>query len=188
MFLVLSCSCLCPIQWSQMLSWEWRCSWSSADRRCSNYIWAINNFIAYQGAAYIRGFTIYIYIYRLRWWDHYKSWVESSGNCFCVLVTTVCLCLSIYQVSVAQSESCLVCILTANYTRVWQFNHYSIIWAPHCVLNHRKLSCVFNSPFRELAARGTSTNQIAASWMLQATWLATVASRHLVWQTLLISL
>ena len=24
-----------------------RCSWSSADRRCSNYIWVINNFIAY---------------------------------------------------------------------------------------------------------------------------------------------
>ena len=33
---------------------EWRCSWSSADRRCSNYIWVINNFIAYQGASYIR--------------------------------------------------------------------------------------------------------------------------------------
>ena len=26
---------------------EWRCSWSSADRRCSNYIWVIKNFIAY---------------------------------------------------------------------------------------------------------------------------------------------
>ena len=47
MFLISSCSCLCPIQWSQVLSQEWRCSWSSADRRCSNYIWVINNFIAY---------------------------------------------------------------------------------------------------------------------------------------------
>ena len=47
MFLVSSCSCLCPIQWSQVLSREWRCSWSSADRRCSNYIWVIDNFIAY---------------------------------------------------------------------------------------------------------------------------------------------
>ena len=26
MFLISSCSCLCPIQWSQVLSWEWRCS------------------------------------------------------------------------------------------------------------------------------------------------------------------
>ena len=26
-----SCSCLCAIYWSQVLSWEWRCSWSSAD-------------------------------------------------------------------------------------------------------------------------------------------------------------
>ena len=45
--LVLSCGCLCRIPWSQLLSREWRCSWSSADRRCSNYIWVIDNFIAY---------------------------------------------------------------------------------------------------------------------------------------------
>ena len=30
-----------------------RCSWSSADRRCSNYIWVINNLTAYY-SAYIR--------------------------------------------------------------------------------------------------------------------------------------
>ena len=47
MFLVSSRSCLRSIHWSQVLSWEWRCCWSSADRRCSNYIWVINNFIAY---------------------------------------------------------------------------------------------------------------------------------------------
>ena len=62
MLLVSSCSCLCPIHWSQVLSWEWRCSWSSADRRCSNYIWVINNFIAYQGAPYIRDFTVPLYL------------------------------------------------------------------------------------------------------------------------------
>ena len=42
-----------------MLSREWRCSWSSADRRCSNYIWVIANFIAYWGASYIRDFTVH---------------------------------------------------------------------------------------------------------------------------------
>ena len=47
MFLVSSCSCFCPIQWSQVLNRGWRCSRSSADRRCSNYIWVIDNFIAY---------------------------------------------------------------------------------------------------------------------------------------------
>ena len=57
MFLVSSCRYLCPIHWSQVLSWEWRCSWSSADRRCSNYIGVINNFIAYWGATYISDFT-----------------------------------------------------------------------------------------------------------------------------------
>ena len=58
MFLVSSCSCLCPIQWSQVLTREWRCSWSSADWRCSNYIWVIDNFIAYKGASYIRDLTV----------------------------------------------------------------------------------------------------------------------------------
>ena len=47
LILQLSCNCLCPVHWSQALSREWRCSWSSDDRRCSNYIWVINNFIAH---------------------------------------------------------------------------------------------------------------------------------------------
>ena len=41
-----------------VLSREWRCSWSSADRRCSNYIWVIDNFIACKGAPYIRDLTV----------------------------------------------------------------------------------------------------------------------------------
>ena len=57
-FLVLSCSCLCPIHWSQVLSREWRCSWNSAEKRCSIYIWMINNVIAHYGASYIRDLTV----------------------------------------------------------------------------------------------------------------------------------
>ena len=55
------CICLFPIHWSQVIRREWRCSWSSADRRCSNYTWVINNFIAYKGASYVKGFTVYLY-------------------------------------------------------------------------------------------------------------------------------
>ena len=58
MLLVSSCNFLCRINWSQVVSREWRCSWSSADRRCSNYIWEINNCVAYQGAFYVRGLTV----------------------------------------------------------------------------------------------------------------------------------
>ena len=47
MFLISACSCLCTIYWSQVLSGKWRCSWSSPNRRCSNYIWVINNSIDY---------------------------------------------------------------------------------------------------------------------------------------------
>ena len=38
MILVSSCICLCPIHWSQVLSREWRCSWSTANRQWST-IW-----------------------------------------------------------------------------------------------------------------------------------------------------
>ena len=46
-FLVSACSCLCAIYWSHVFSAEWRCGWRTADRWCSNYIWVINNLIAY---------------------------------------------------------------------------------------------------------------------------------------------
>ena len=59
MLLVLSCCCLCAIYWSHVLSWECRCSWSSADRRCSNYIWVINKYIAYWGGSNIRDLTVH---------------------------------------------------------------------------------------------------------------------------------
>ena len=61
MLLVSSCICLYPIRWSQVLSWEWRCIWSSADRRCSNYIWVINNLIAYQSASVIRDLMVVVF-------------------------------------------------------------------------------------------------------------------------------
>ena len=36
-----SCNYLCAIHWTDVLSWEWRCSWSSADKRCSTtYEWS----------------------------------------------------------------------------------------------------------------------------------------------------
>ena len=40
MFLVSSCSCLCPIQWSQVLSREWRCSWSSTGAAPTTSEWS----------------------------------------------------------------------------------------------------------------------------------------------------
>ena len=43
---------------AKCLSRNWRCSWSSADRRCSNYIWVIDNFIANLGATYITDLTV----------------------------------------------------------------------------------------------------------------------------------
>ena len=78
MFLILSCSFLFPIHWNQVLSSKWRCSWSSADRRCSNYIWVINNFCLLR-CSDIRGLTVpgtgYCGVFKwlcLRWWSQSK--------------------------------------------------------------------------------------------------------------------
>ena len=45
------------IHWSQVLSREWRCIWSSADMRCLNYIREFHHIIAYSDAPYIVGLT-----------------------------------------------------------------------------------------------------------------------------------
>ena len=58
MFLVSSCSFLCPFHWNQMLSRERRCSWSSADRRCSNYICVVFSLIVHLSALHIRDLTV----------------------------------------------------------------------------------------------------------------------------------
>ena len=42
---VLFCCCFFASDWNQVLRQEWKCSCCSADRRCSNHIWVINNFI-----------------------------------------------------------------------------------------------------------------------------------------------
>ena len=55
-------SCICPSYWCQVLRREWRCSWSSAERRCSNYIWVIDKSIARYGASYIRDLTVHLHV------------------------------------------------------------------------------------------------------------------------------
>ena len=59
MVLVLSYSCFVPIHWNQMFSQDWRCSWTNACMRGSNYIWVISIFIAYWATSYIRGLTVF---------------------------------------------------------------------------------------------------------------------------------
>ena len=60
MLLESACSCHFAIYWSQVLIGKWRCIWSNADRRCSNYIWSINNLVAYKGGSYIRDLTVHL--------------------------------------------------------------------------------------------------------------------------------
>ena len=101
MFPVSSCSCLCPIQWSQALSREWRCSWSSADRRCSNYIWVIDNFIAYYSASYIRDFAVI----------HIDKRVSCGWRLlkFCSLISALWIFLIMYLLALNHIHAILQC-------------------------------------------------------------------------------
>ena len=57
--MLLVSSRLAVVHWSQVLSREWRCSWSSAESWCPSYIWEINNFIVPSSAFYFRCLTVY---------------------------------------------------------------------------------------------------------------------------------
>ena len=87
MFLASSCNYLCPIQWSQVLSQEWRCSWSSADRRCSDYIWVINNCIAYEGAPYIEDLAVNCFIQQAIFRGFF-TYCISFARSYCAFVIT----------------------------------------------------------------------------------------------------
>ena len=50
MFRFSSCNCLCTVYWCKALSWEWRYSWSSIERRFSNDIWENTIDMVYQRA------------------------------------------------------------------------------------------------------------------------------------------
>ena len=106
MFPFSSCNCLCSIHSSQVLSREWRCSWSSADRGCSNYIWVMDNFIAYQGATYIRGFTVD--------WFVVSSWTDLVRFIFSPQVLTKLKCANIHV---------YYSLLYQLYALYWNQNH-----------------------------------------------------------------
>ena len=52
-----------------------RCSWCSADRLCSNYIWVINNVIANYSVIYLRGLTVCNFsFHRLKTFFRHPIW------------------------------------------------------------------------------------------------------------------
>ena len=65
MFLVSTCSCICPSYWCQVLSGEWRCSWSSADTGAApiKSEWSTN--LLPVKVSYVRDLTVYIDIVAL---------------------------------------------------------------------------------------------------------------------------
>ena len=74
------CSCIRAIYWSQMLRGERRCSWSSADRRCSNYIWVVNKFNPKYGASYIRDLTVLLVMWSAHAYLPMSSFTEVLGK------------------------------------------------------------------------------------------------------------
>ena len=120
--LVSSCSCLYSIRWSQVLSREWRCSWSSADRRCSNYIWVIDNLIAYKSASYIRDLTVVIIVRHAL--IATRFWV--------VVICPIIKCLTVLEFSFISFDLCLFITIfnfILNYVAIvtfWIFTYHKI--------------------------------------------------------------
>ena len=104
MFLVSSCSCLCPIHWSQALSREWSCSWSSADRRCSITTSEWSTIVMPTKAWFIRGLTVVVFHCGEASIDHYDD----------VIMTTM-----------ASQITSLAVVYSIVYSGVYQRKHQS---------------------------------------------------------------
>ena len=84
MFVVSSSWCFRPIHWNQVLSREWRCSWSSTDRRCSNCILMIQQLHCLLRCAYTRGLTeLFLY-------NHLRTFLSKCWTS-CKIITVKCI-------------------------------------------------------------------------------------------------
>ena len=120
MIIVSSCGCLHPIHWSQVLSREWRCNEGSADRRCSKYIWVINNFIANKGVAYIRCLAVCAMPYICIFLWMYHTIISLYGQLFLSNHDQLCgtILLSSYQRSLSLKYFIILtrCICRCDFT------------------------------------------------------------------------
>ena len=103
MCLASSCGCLCPTHWSQVFSREWRCSWSSAGRRCFSYIWVINNQFRCLLMSYIRGLTIYYGIYCINPYG-----VVLHNQCLILRLSFPCMVIPMLKIRRLVRPYCLV--------------------------------------------------------------------------------
>ena len=141
MLLVSSCNWIYPIRWRQVLSWELRCSWSSADSRCSNYIWVISNFIAYLSASYIRDLTVFmwflweIFITLFVFGRYYPLWLH------------------MYILKTVNNK----CIISIGNAVLFQIGLWYCIF-PECF-------CFYSSPPGQMAAISPTVFSAAFLWM-----------------------
>ena len=140
MFLISACSCLNAIYWSQVLSGEWRCSWSSANRRCSNYILVINNLIAYWSATYIRDLTVVtaevFVVITTKQNKTQLNCVQISWNIFYMLIGFVCYILFPSYDMMTSSNGNIFCVtghLCGEFT--------GPRWIPHTKASEAELGC-----------------------------------------------
>ena len=150
MSLISSCSCLCAIYWNQVLSREWRCSWSSADRRCSKYIWVVNNVILYyrsDGRHIVwLHFVMYFCVEVMVKLNISLQWLHII---VCQITTNFTVCSTIF--SDIKNSSGLPSQKASNMENVpmsWIINHYSdVIMSMMACKNHQPHDCLLNHLF-----------------------------------------
>ena len=93
----------CPIHRIQALSREWRCSWSSVDRRCSNFLCVINKCIAYTKVQYV----------------HTTIWKETSLDTRCAYLASILLGGNIKNIHFSPEMTYWITRCLANFKTVY---------------------------------------------------------------------
>ena len=119
---------------------NWRCYWSSAGRRCFNYIWVINNFMAHQGATYIRDFSgmlvrrisihdvLFICFVRFHWLVLYSSLCLYGGSDMWTVVILIWFYLNIrliYFTDLYSIRGCMnITLQLPSQKQFWQYGPF----------------------------------------------------------------
>ena len=159
MFPVSACNCLWAIYLCQVLSREWRCSWSSANRRCFNSIWVINNLIAYLSAVlYYRLDSIYLLMIIRISVLHHVSIIKSDYYSLAIVMVRqwrsyMCCMFTIFfcseMVRLFHGMFHILLLFTQNRTPVTSMQHHYIF--ARDAIDIWDLSTVFPSLYFSLA-------------------------------------
>ena len=155
-----------------MLSQEWRCSWGSADRRCSNYNWVIDNFYCLLRCVYIRDLTVFRFrgIQRRRRFRprYFMIWDELATTLFAHLLELAGhkYSITIGQTSLTQRDRFFDNDFFDAHVSYTDITHYikMTIHGSHVVSNRLQLYCLLDGFFELIIKQTTALCTAGPLW------------------------